>query len=493
MGSAGNVVVDFVADMERFSPQVKDAPKQVRDSAAKINTELDKIGGGEKGGLRGLASMFGRGSELGLLAKTMLGGGALMAVGLFAREVENLVNKFSDLIVASRDSALSVGEWTKAIGKEVPIVGGLATSISDFISATRGKMVSGDEKRIADTYKSLAGLGGTLDEKRRLAGKSGLALAIEKENTAYEGQVAVLNAASLQALKLRKLKDANAQAEAGNIQNLVKLVGHQVEAEHKAAPARIRGAAIAAITEPLDKEYHALIFTRDALLAESLAQAGASQEDIRAALVKRQLADATKTAAERATEAAAAIEKEDEAQRKHVATMLSALGKEAGEYGMTGRQKQLREIFFSGAGFYEKAAGMGAIGWMAAQDKAAKAMERAKAITESMRTPAEKYADTLRELNELLAQNADFQEAYTRAVAAARKELEGEGRAAAGAIGGFEGVADTWKRIAGAGMRETSKLEYVAREETAKRQLQTQEKMLTALEKFTVAAVTLGP
>lgn len=50
-------------------------------------------------------------------------------------------------------------------------------------------------------------------------------------------------------------------------------------------------------------------------------------------------------------------------------------------------------------------------------------LERGRAITEAMRTPQEQYADSIMELNDLLAQGAIEQETYARAVEAAQDDV----------------------------------------------------------------------
>ena len=52
-----------------------------------------------------------------------------------------------------------------------------------------------------------------------------------------------------------------------------------------------------------------------------------------------------------------------------------------------------------------------------------KAMERGKQITEQMRTPSEIYADTIKELDDLLKRGAITQETFTRAMAKAKEDL----------------------------------------------------------------------
>jgi len=464
------VVVDFVADMERFTPRVKDAPKQVRDSAAKINAEMNKIGEGGAGGIKGLSAAFGRGSAFAMLAS----GGAVIGLEMTLRKAGELATTLGELSYKARDGAVAWQDWADGIAKSIPVLGTAwltGGKIGTMIDVLRGKMVTADQERADKASAGLSAMHGAMMERGATAGLSGSALAVAKENLQYEKRKDIIAATSAEVARLAALSDEAAHVESWRLYGEVLVARQEAELDHAAALEQIaddetatRRKALDEILGAFDQESQALLFSRDAMEVEKLARAGASQEDIRAAMIKRQLADATKTAAERAKEAATAIEAEDAAQRKRTAGMLSALGKEVGEYGLTSRQKQARAVFFSGAGFGEKAAGLGAVGWMAgqdeateaskkAQDEATKSMERAKWITESMRTPSERYADTMKELNGLLGSGALAQESFARATAAARKELEGEG-AAAGAIGSFEGIADTWKRIAGAGMRE---------------------------------------
>jgi phage-related minor tail protein len=75
---------------------------------------------------------------------------------------------------------------------------------------------------------------------------------------------------------------------------------------------------------------------------------------------------------------------------------------------------------------------------------------RSAAIFESTRTAAERYAATLKELNELRSRDAISQETYNRAVVQAQEALDGANRGSAATVNTLDQVREKYQALAGA-------------------------------------------
>ncbi len=102
---------------------------------------------GEGGVLRTLKGMFGRGSTMGLLMKTLMGSGALMAVGVGAHAFAGLGQGIEAAVIAFRLGDSTFGKALATIASHIPIVGSLAQGFVALTSAITGSGVAAERAR----------------------------------------------------------------------------------------------------------------------------------------------------------------------------------------------------------------------------------------------------------------------------------------------------------------------------------------------------------
>lgn len=110
------------------------AQSNVRAGFGQARSEVDQlvrglargeaVGGGGSG-LSDVRGMFGRGSEFTLLTKTLAGGGAILGLGLAAREFATMAEKARELADALRDGSKSSQEIGLEFVQSLPILGSL--------------------------------------------------------------------------------------------------------------------------------------------------------------------------------------------------------------------------------------------------------------------------------------------------------------------------------------------------------------------------------
>ena len=91
-----------------------------------------------KGFLGDLKSMFGKSSTLGLLTKTLMGGGAIAGIGLIAKEFAKTGEEAEKLTTEFRQGKINSDQLAQGLLESVPIIGSLVKGAEGFSEALTG-------------------------------------------------------------------------------------------------------------------------------------------------------------------------------------------------------------------------------------------------------------------------------------------------------------------------------------------------------------------
>lgn len=174
----------------------------------KFASQTQAASGG--GILKDLKGMFGEGSEFGLGAKTLMGGGAIMGLHYAAKGLDELSEKVLTTANAVRAGTMTIGEAIGGMVTSIPVVGDLSSAIANIALAFTGEAAAVERSKQAhDTF--IAALRIELDLEKQLAL---LRLPPELRGLGKQGQGYMDTAAKLDDLERKATQQRDAALKA---------------------------------------------------------------------------------------------------------------------------------------------------------------------------------------------------------------------------------------------------------------------------------------
>ncbi len=422
------------ADINPFAAAMSKAQKVVQGTKDRIadlgNKVVDFEKKANKSGFKKTFETL-RGAGMAVMV-SQIGQAFNTAVDLVSKGIEKVKSGQASVAEAVADTSLE-------IGKSMPLIGGFVSAgekIGDMMSglavekakwAQTAQVTAANEKAFASFEK----IGGTVEDRIRslqrataIANTSPLDAALLVNQHAMEDAQREIEGLQKQ---LNSVQTKNAGKERREqIQTEIEQWKRLVVEQRKAADATTKSNAATKAWEESRKAA-----AEAAKLAEkSQALTNSLREQI---ATWGMTADAIELYKLRSEGATSATINHARALQNQLAMLersktLTDLQTQAGQMGMTDRQKQL-------AGFAAQGATDEELGRMdrmlkqiddfnAAKTKMDDLVSRGKSVFEATRTPIEKYETAIGELNELLRSGAINWQTYGRAVRAARGELE---------------------------------------------------------------------
>jgi hypothetical protein len=364
-----------------------------------------RAGGGgaaSAGGLGGLAGMFGRTSQFSMVSKTLMGGGALIGLGLAADRLRQLGEALETAATAYSKGDLSAAGFANQLAFSIPIMGDIIKFGHDLAS-TIDKLASEQDRYAGLAEKKAAtaavqevyrGIGETTAERNdpggEIAKRNAIAETARTQAAAVDAAIAAARKAGRSEDALNEMRREGARLIAADQVAAYEQLDKAIEKAYQDERAGFEAEDTARVNSFLEAQQAALddiLLSKRELLIIKQQEAGldADERALSTAMFDQQeIAEAGVRLQAENAKAAEKIAKADEAKVKKEEDRIKSL--------------------------------------------ADKMKSEAKSLTESLRSPMQVYEAEITRFNEMLAAGAITWDEYGQAVRRARGELETKAR-----------------------------------------------------------------
>ncbi len=127
MSTIASLNVDLTASTAQFKIAMDKATQQ-----------LDHLGGKSDSLMSKLKESFGRGSTFGQFAKLFAGGGAIIGLSIATRELEKMTAEGAKLADEFREGKISGGEMATGLAESIPVLGNIVKAGADIVEMFTG-------------------------------------------------------------------------------------------------------------------------------------------------------------------------------------------------------------------------------------------------------------------------------------------------------------------------------------------------------------------
>ena len=408
MANAGTVQILVVGDTEPLVSSMKKGEKAVgslNTAAGKLGVTLENI----NAPFEKLKKIFGARGPLKDLTELAVGGGAFAGISFLTATMERATGGAKDLVTQFRAGTKTSGELADEALRLIPIFGNVYAAGRNI-----REIFTGEEAALARVRAEAEQLDKTMAVVKKLGDgtKAVFADAIASARSFREetqrinielgsgpGKDKQLIALDVSAAQSKKIEDLRKQ-----LVDLTKEPKQQIEELRKALGKiadpinNIRSGKSKPMTSGPGAAFNGSGDATD--YKERLDKVRARRKNIEIQIAQLQ----AQMEVSKAT-IGSGINQVNAAAADNLAAKLEKLAKAQRELNVQATNESMNAQFAK---------------WT---DKYNDALERSKSIIESIKTPAQKYADQMKELNDLLQRNMLTQDQFTRATAAAKLEM----------------------------------------------------------------------